>query len=232
MVKIYIDPGHDINTPGKRALDGSMREFEFNKTVALQVAVNLAHYQNVELMFSHPLDDGVDQSLEHRTNLANQWGADAFVSIHANAGAASARGIETYIDDTANDEVYQLARSIHDQVIVTTNHPNNRGIKRSNFWVLDKVNKMKTKSVLVECGFMTNVDDLKLLKSSNYRNKVADGITKGLVAHYELKKKVVVAPPSSTQYRVIAGSFSERINAENHIKHLKEKGIDSFLEIR
>lgn len=232
MVKILIDPGHDIGTPGKRALDGSMREFEFNKAVALQVATLLAYYEQVELLFSHPLDDGVDQSLEHRTNLSNQWGADCFISIHANAGATSARGIETYIDDTTGDSVYQLARSIHDQLIVTTKHPNNRGIKRSNFWVLDKVNKLRTKSVLVECGFMTNVEDLKLLKSSNYRTKCAEGIVKGIVAHYDLKKKIVVAQPTATQYRVIAGSFSERVNAEAHIKSLKEKGIDSFLEIR
>lgn len=227
MVKIYIDPGHDINTPGKRALDGSMREFEFNKAVALQLAKILGEYDNVELLFSHPLDDGIDQSLEHRVNLAKKWGAELFLSIHANAGATTARGIETYIDDEAGDAVYHIARSIHDQTIVATDNKN-RGIKRSNFYVLDK---FKGKSVLIECGFMTNAEDLALLNSTTYRNKCAEGMAKGIIAHYGLQRKYL--KPSETpnhQYRVIAGTFNNEVNAINLSKELQARGFTSFVE--
>lgn len=230
MVKIFIDAGHDINTPGKRALDGSMREFEFNKAVALQLANILGEYEGVELMFSHPLNDGVDQSLEHRVNLAKQWGADVFVSIHANAGATSAHGIETYIDDTAGTDVYEVARSIHDNLIVVTG-ARNRGIKRSNFYVLDK---FKGKSVLTECGFMTNAEELSNLKSTEYRNKCAEGIAKGLIGHYGFKRKKVVVPvktvESDSVYQVVTGSFGEKDNADKRVSELKAKGFESFIQ--
>ncbi|MDR7078818.1 hypothetical protein J2Y03_003875 [Neobacillus niacini] len=205
MVKIMLDPGHDINTPGKRTLDGSMREFEFNKATALHVVNLLSNYHDVEAVLSHDLYDGIDTSLTARANLANQLRVDCVVSIHANAGASSARGIETYIHTNAPDRTYNLARMVHDQTIIATGMVN-RGVKRADFAILRETNM---DALLIECGFMTNSDDLVLLKSDDYRIKCARGIVNGLVQFYGLNKKA--APVTSLSPSVVYEAHIEGI---------------------
>jgi N-acetylmuramoyl-L-alanine amidase len=152
MVKIMFDPGHDINTPGKRALDNSIREFEFNKATALHASNILSAYEGAEVYFSHDLNDGIDTGLTARANRANQLRIDCVVSIHANAGATSARGIETYIHTNAPSKTFDIARMVHDQTIISTGMVN-RGVKRADFAILRETNM---DALLIECGFMTN----------------------------------------------------------------------------
>jgi N-acetylmuramoyl-L-alanine amidase len=190
MVKIMLDPGHDINTPGKRAPDGSMREFEFNRATALHVADILSQYNGVEVFLSHDLNDGIDTSLDARAALANRLQVNCLISIHANAGAASARGIETYIYLNTPTSTNNLARMIHDQTISITGMVN-RGVKRADFAILRETNM---DALLIECGFMTNNQDLALLKSDEYRRRCAQGIVNGLAQFYGLTRKAAPAP--------------------------------------
>jgi N-acetylmuramoyl-L-alanine amidase len=185
MVKIMLDPGHDINTPGKRSPDGSMREFEFNKATAIHVATILSQYNGIEVFFSHDLNDAIDTSLSARANLANRLQVNCVISIHANAGAVSARGIETYIHLNTPTSTDNLARMIHDNTIIITGMAN-RGVKRADFAILRETNM---DALLIECGFMTNNEDLALLKSDEYRRKCAQGIVNGLVQFYGLTRK-------------------------------------------
>ncbi|MEH7179439.1 N-acetylmuramoyl-L-alanine amidase [Neobacillus vireti] len=212
MVKIMLDPGHDINTPGKRALDNSMREFEFNKGTALHVANLLSDYHDVETFFTHDLNDSIDTSLTARANLANQLRVDCVVSIHANAGASPARGIETYIHTNATARNYNLARMVHDHTIIATGMVN-RGVKRADFAILRETNM---DALLIECGFMTNSEDLRLLKSDDYRIKCAQGIVNGLVQFYGLNKKA--APVTSL-------SLSPSVVYEAHIEDIGWQGV-------
>jgi N-acetylmuramoyl-L-alanine amidase len=233
MVKIMLDGGHDENTAGKRSLDGSMKEFQFNKVVVEKVHYMLQQYEDVEIFFSHDIHDGIDQSLKERTDLANKLKVDCYISIHANAGNTSARGIETYIHPNADSETYVLARAIHDNTVILTKQ-NNRGIKRNDFHVLRET---QMKAVLIECGFMTNVDDLHLLKSEGYRHLCAEGIVRGLVAYYNLKNKEIVKPieipktDENTFYRVVAGSFNSRMLADMQSEALKKAGFTSFVDV-
>jgi N-acetylmuramoyl-L-alanine amidase len=232
MVKIMLDAGHDERTAGKRSLDGSLREFQFNKPVVEKIHLMLQQYENVEIFFAHNIHDGIDQSLKERTDLANKTNVDCYVSIHANAGSSSARGIETYIHPNAASESYVLARGIHDHTVILTKQ-RNRGIKRADFQVLRET---KMKAVLIECGFMTNVEDLHLLKADGYRHLCAEGIVRGLVAYYNLKKKTIAKPPEpskedNTFYRVVAGSFNSKMLADMQMEALKKAGFTSFVDI-
>lgn len=233
MVKIMLDAGHDINTPGKRALDGSMREFEFNRDTAVKTADMLLAYENVEIIFSHNFLDGIDQSLDYRVGLANQLNVDVVLSIHANAGVTSARGIETYVHLNAPAQTARLGDIIHTELArVTKEETLNRGLKRADFQILRDT---KMDAVLVECGFMTNAQDLAWLKSEAYRKDVATGLTNGLAIFFGLKKKVVAppAPPapaaSNTIYRVQVGAFSVKENADRLAEELKAKGYSAIV---
>jgi hypothetical protein len=187
MVKVMWDPGHDLYTPGKGV--AGMKEFEFNRAVARYADNFLHEYENVETFFSHDLYDGVDDSLTRRTNRANSLGVDCFMSIHANAAASpSAHGLETFVHPKAGTSTVNLAAEVHGFLIRETGLTN-RGLKRADFAVLRQT---KMESALVECGFMTNANELAFLKNEEYRKKCAQAIVNGLVKHYKLVKKQVV----------------------------------------
>lgn len=59
-----------------------------------------------------------------------------------------------------------------------------RGIKKSSdLYVLRYTNMI---AVLVECGFLTNLEEATLLRSENYRKKCAEAICKGICKYYNV----------------------------------------------
>ena len=46
----------------------------------------------------------------------------------------------------------------------------------------------KMTAILIECGFMTNEEEMKLLKTDAFRKACAEAIVKGIVENYQLKK--------------------------------------------
>lgn len=195
-MKIVIDAGHGPETPGKRSPDGSLREYQFNSAVARYAADRLfTGYEGVDIMLTH--DDSRDVPLKERTDRANAWKADVFVSIHANAageGWSSAQGIETYVYTTRPAAALKLAEAVHRNLIRATGRPD-RGVKTANFHVLRET---KMPAILVECGFMTNREECELLKSDAYRRKCAEAIVAGIVEVYGLRKKPAETAPAPT----------------------------------
>ena len=89
-MKILIDNGHGVNTPGKRSPDGRFREGIFNREIARAVVQHLQlRGYDAELLV--PEDD--DISLQERVRRANQKALrlghsikeTPLISIHANA---------------------------------------------------------------------------------------------------------------------------------------------------
>ena len=199
-MKIAIDAGHGPKTPGKRSPDGSLREYQFNSVVARYVADTLLNgYEGVEILMTH--DDIRDVPLKERTDRANAWKADLFLSIHANAagdgGWNSSQGIETFVYETRPPASVALANAVQRQLIKATGRPD-RGVKAANFHVLRET---KMTAILVECGFMTNREECELLKSDAYRRKCAEAIVAGIVEVYGLKPKQPVQEPTTKDWR-------------------------------
>lgn len=211
-----IDAGHGKETAGKRTPDGSLREYYFNSVVADYVKEQLEAYQDVFVMFTH--SDNKDVPLAERTSKANEWGADLFVSIHANAFGAGGwnevKGIETFVHNYASAKSKEVGAHVQTHLIRETGLYN-RGLKTANFHVLRETNMP---AILVECGFMTNKDEAELLKSDKHRRNCANAIVKGIVEVYKLTKKEEVKQltPPQTKWE------TELINA---VEWAKEKGI-------
>jgi len=222
-----LDAGHGYNTPGKRSPDG-MREYEFNRAVALYARSLLQNYQHVTVFFAH--SDNRDVPLQERTNYANRLRVDVYVSIHANAfgsgGWTSASGIETYVYPSRPHVALQLAQKIQRNLVAGTGLPN-RGVKTADFHVLRET---KMDGVLVECGFMTNQKDIKLLRSEEYRRTIAEGIVKAVSNQYNLKRKIN-PPPSHTSgmYKVQAGAFKEKKNGDDLAAKLRSAGHTPYV---
>ncbi|WP_078379170.1 N-acetylmuramoyl-L-alanine amidase family protein [Sutcliffiella halmapala] len=223
-MKIVIDAGHGPQTAGKRSPDNTMLEFHFNSVVASYVTQELLTYENVQVLHTH--ESNRDVPLTERTNKANAWNADVLVSIHANAygsgGFNNVRGIETFSWNGNSPNGDRLAAEIQKQMMSFTKHPKNRGHKRADFHMLREFNRA---AALVECGFMTNQEDLALLKSDAYRRTCARAIVAGIVAYGNLKKKPITIPvppkpvppkeePFMLNQAIVINSFADYPNAE------------------
>ncbi len=100
-MRVMIDAGHGGQDPG--AVRSGVREKSINLKVAQQVAALLKKERNVEVKLTRPDDTFI--ALGRRAELANQFKADVFVSIHGNAAKrAGANGFEVYFrSDKASD---------------------------------------------------------------------------------------------------------------------------------
>ncbi|KXG78398.1 Sporulation-specific N-acetylmuramoyl-L-alanine amidase [Fervidicola ferrireducens] len=175
--KVVIDPGHGGHDPG--AVANSLRESDITLDLALKVAQELE-----QLGFDVRLTREDDRyiSLEGRAALANQWDADLFVSLHCNAASnPAARGFESYIYSRAQSSTRELARKIHERLaafLYQFGVPD-RGIKEANFYVLRET---KSPATLLECLFITNSEDAKLLQDVNWRSRLASEIAQAVAA--------------------------------------------------
>ena len=179
-LKVFIDAGHGGHDPG--AVDGTdddtlyTEEEDINLGIALRMRDALARC-GFEVQLSRMDDSYVP--LTSRAELANIWGANALVAIHANAATvSSARGSEIYYQ-TAEDKT--LADAI-DPFLAAVSPWNDRGVKyRSNLVVL---NGATMPAVLIEYGFITNPAEEALLSTSSYQTKVAEATCKGFCAWF------------------------------------------------
>lgn len=125
-------------------------------------------------------------SLDDRPALANAKHAALFISIHANSTndiISSANGIEIYYSLENNNANYTLtseafAKSVLKNVISATDGKN-RGVKTANHYV---VRMSSMPAVLLETGFFNNPDEFNLLITDEYQEKIAYGISKGILS--------------------------------------------------
>ncbi|WP_427036654.1 N-acetylmuramoyl-L-alanine amidase [Cytobacillus pseudoceanisediminis] len=218
-MKIVLDAGHHLSTPGKRSPDG-MREFEFNSRVADVMKAELEKYEGVTAYFAH--DSKRDVPLKERTNRANALKADLFFSIHANANTGKMGdwgGIDSFIYTSNPKEARKLAEVVQRNLIASTKL-RNRGVKMADFHVLRETNMT---AILVEHGFMDSRTDLPFLKSDAYRVLCAKSNVKSIAEVYGLKLKQAPKPAKedakvSEEYKMSA--YEEKVVAE-----LKRLGI-------
>lgn len=173
-----LDAGHGWNTEGKRSNDGSLRENEFNESVLAKLAL-LLQLNGISYTILAPEFQDIDLATRCKREYAAHYKAlqekkDTFlISIHANWSAdRRANGIETFC---VSDDGEEFGRKIQESIVRATGL-RNRGVTRCgtngypNFYILK--NSGST-AILLECGFMSNPEELALLKSDEYRNNVA-----------------------------------------------------------
>ncbi|UOQ94934.1 N-acetylmuramoyl-L-alanine amidase [Halobacillus shinanisalinarum] len=219
MFKLYLDPGHGGNDPG--ATGNGLQEKNVNLDIALRIRDILNNeYRDVDVNMSRTTD--TTKSLTQRTNEANAWNADYYLSIHINAFNGSARGYEDYIyvGLSESSQTAQYQDIMHNE-ITAVNELTDRGQKQANFHVL---RESAMPALLTENGFIDNANNAAKLADASYRQKVARGHVNGLERAFNLEKAA-----SETLYRVIAGSFQVKENAEERVTYLDSRGIPAFI---
>ena len=123
-LKVYIDQGHNPTNPNAGAEGNGYREQDLVYTIG-QITAEILRGEGFDVRLSRPtagtqLGTSVASSLASRVNDANSWGADIFISLHANASEiTSASGSEAYVYSLGtNAEV--LAENILKQLNLST----------------------------------------------------------------------------------------------------------------
>src|SRR5690625_1971542 len=183
MVKIYIDPGHGGGDSG--ATGHGLQEKNITLQIALKIREELTKYNNVTVKMSRTKDETV--SLQQRTNEANNWNADYFVSIHINSGGGT--GFESYIYNQLSDssKTAKMRTTLH-SAVVKANDLKDRGKKKENLHVL---RESKMAAVLTENGFIDTSAEAKKLKNNAWINKVGKAHADGIAKIFNLKKKLI-----------------------------------------
>lgn len=214
MVKIFIDPGHG-GTDSGAAANGLLE-----KNITLQIALFLRdilinEYDGVSVRLSRSIDQSV--TLSQRTNAANSWGADYFVSIHINAGGGT--GFESYVYPGISAPTTTYRNTLHDEVIRLVDFAN-RGKKTANFHVLRETSMS---AILTENGFIDTAADASKLRNVSFLQGIARAHATGLEKAFQLKKKAV------NLYKVQVGAFKVKANADELATILTSKGFDALV---
>lgn len=212
--RVVIDAGHGGHDTGSIGPSG-LREKDVTLDVALRLGQLIEDELHAEVLFTR--DNDSYPELRDRTRMANDSGADLFISIHANSvKTRSVRGVETfYLNFTTDpwamkvaarenaassstiheledllgkiakkdhiEESSQFASKVQSALYagLAENTPGlrNRGVRKAPMIVLIGA---KMPAILAEIGFLSNPTDEKLLKTSKYRQQVAESIFAGV----------------------------------------------------
>ncbi|WP_339183487.1 N-acetylmuramoyl-L-alanine amidase [Oceanobacillus sp. FSL W7-1293] len=181
--RIYIDPGHGGSDPGASA--NGLQEKDITLDIALRTRDILnEQYSGHTIKLSRTSD--VTKSLNARTNEANNWGANFFVSIHINAGNSTGYESFTWNGSYENKERTNAIRNtIHNETVEQTGFTD-RGKKQANLHVL---RESSAPAILTENGFIDNAADADKLKSAASIEKIAQGHADGIAKALGLPAK-------------------------------------------
>ena len=223
-MKIAIRGGHCPKATGARGLIDELTEDRKVKDSVIRYLKQLGH----EVLDVTPPDSTNTSSsdLAYGVNKANNWGAELFISIHFNKAYNSYTGaIGSEVCVYSNFDIAQ--RVVNGLASLGFK---NRGQKVRNG--LYELKNTKMKSMIVEVCFVEATEDVALYK------KLGPDTVGKVIAEAIANKKIQTVPTTTEPageeiyYRVIAGSFANRDNAEKRKKELEEKGFTGvFLEV-
>ena len=176
--KIFVDAGHGGTDPG--ALGNGVVEQAVNLNVARELARLLRQggYEVMEYRTTRTENvlPNKNADLRNRAAMANQWGADYFISIHTNSSLnPAANGFEAYVY-RLNSRSEELAQSIVDSVVSRLGSKDN-GVRQANFAVLRRTRMPAT---LLELGYLSNPTEALNLNSPAWQRAVAQAIYEGI----------------------------------------------------
>ncbi|MBM3871832.1 MAG: N-acetylmuramoyl-L-alanine amidase [Verrucomicrobia bacterium] len=194
---IVLDPGHGGQDVGTKSTLGQIFEKDYTLDMAKRLKP-LLEQRGWRVVLTRTTDKGVE--LAERVLIAEQQQADLFLSLHFNSAGVGAAGLETYcltpagmpstltrnFSDPVNvalpgnardQENMHLAMRVHRSLLQTVGMAD-RGVQRARF-----MNVLKTQrrpAILIECGYLSDRNEAKLIQSADYRQKLAQAVAKAL----------------------------------------------------
>lgn len=179
--RVVLDPGHGVETAGKRSPDGTYFEHEFALDIAKRVKHILTGY-GVEVFMTREDEHNIADT--KRAEMSNAWAPDLFVSFHSNAKGNGSkwedvRGYGIYTSKAGDTAARNIAAKAILARAEEAGVPLWGGGLHHELWtVLAKTN---APAVLIEHLFHDNKEDVELLKSDAYRDILAEVDAKGIL---------------------------------------------------
>lgn len=195
-MKILIDNGHGLNTPGKRSPDGTFLEAAYNREIAKRIVADLMDKgYDAELLVPEDHDISLSERIR-RTNLHCQAIGKLnviLVSIHVNAAGdgskwtnATGWSVYTCKGQTASDNLAdclcQAAIKNFPGRRIRTDYSDGDPDWEENFYILRHT---LCPAVLTENFFMDNLSDLEYLQSRAGKQAIVDTHVEGIVEWME-----------------------------------------------
>ncbi len=203
-IVVCIDPGHQSSsdlaqepigpgasemkprvTGGTTGIGTKIPEFE----LALQISINLKQRleaRGIQVVMTRVTND-VTLSNAERAQIANDAGASLFVRVHADGSTdSSVAGISTLFPAQNKwtgpiaGESKRAAGLIQDATVSSTGASSRGTVARGD---IAGFNWSEVPAVLVECGFMSNTVEDKLLASPHYQDSLTQGMANGILAY-------------------------------------------------
>ena len=217
--KIVLDAGHggwDLGTVGRKGL----LEKDLVLDVVARLGKLIEDKLGSQVIYTR--DDDTYIPLEKRAEIANLARADMFLSVHANySDLATARGVETYYTGTYSSvkartddnspsltqvnwtgvdirakvmDSRRLATDIQQALFggLAARNPElrNRGVKKAEYVVLTGT---QMPAVLAEVSFVSSPADEDKLQNSEYRQRIAEALYRGVARYYREITKTKIA---------------------------------------
>ena len=190
-MRILIDAGHGIDTPGKRSPDGSFREYLWNRQVADLVITRLrADGFDAELVVTETNGISLRTRAMRVNKVCDRLGADnvLLLSIHANAAGMgktwmNATGWCCYTSpgktksDALAECLYKAFAKVFPEKRMRRDLSDGDSDWEANFYILTKT---RCPAVLLENFFYDNREECAWLLKDETKARIADAIVAGL----------------------------------------------------
>nr|WP_207734785.1 N-acetylmuramoyl-L-alanine amidase CwlD [Romboutsia sp. 1001713B170207_170306_H8] len=191
---IVLDAGHGGIDPGASSSDKSILEKDINLAITLKLKELIESSGGLVILTRN--DDSslyeedsnktirqkYNENLRNRKKIVDESEADMFVSIHLNAFQESKySGAQTFYP-SGKEESKGLATYIQQELKRVVDNSNDRVIKpRDNIYLLKETTMP---SVLIECGFLSNEKEAKLLSEDEYQERISWAIYAGIQKYF------------------------------------------------
>ena len=192
---VVLDPAHGEETPGKRSPDGRFREYLWSRMIIEKLAEKL---DDAGFCVRETNTSKKEIGLSNRAGVCNMIsGKKILISIHSNAAGngvewMSATGFSVYTTKgkTKSDKVAEELMNgfIKDFPELKARMDMSDGDKdtEENFTVIKKAN---CPAVLIEWMFQDNKNDVEVLLSDEYTNRLVDSIYNSII---EIENKKII----------------------------------------
>lgn len=182
---VIIDPGHGEPDGGAVGIDGVI-EKDINLSISLKLK-SLFRATGYSVIMTRVDDNAIYDKdsdtirkkkvtdLHNRLAIIKDHPNAIFISIHQNIykSTKNTGSIVFYSPNNENSKV--LAQSVQNSITNMIQPENNRNVEmaKKNLYILYHA---KSPAVMVECGFLSNPDECKLLQDDSYQSKMAFAI--------------------------------------------------------
>lgn len=199
---VVLDPGHGGYDGGARAKESGIWEKELNLQIALAVEKELKeHGASVVLTRREDIALGEGsgatltrkrQDLKARVAIAQEANADVLLSIHLNEyRTRKVSGPQVFYERGA-DAGRLLSGALQKALIDELKPKNKRAALAGDYYML----RSEIPSALVECGFISNAEEEKLLLDEAYQKRIGIALAKGLTNYREMLRRQGEEEPS------------------------------------